>query len=202
MPYAYDGSAMPSAYDGADDPFGGGRKTPSLSWKNLPIGSEFTLEIQEPARLLQSRNYDSNQLDYWDDAKTQPRMAAVLNVKVLAGSHSVGELRSVWAQKPSSLFVAIADAQKVSQSRIDVGGILRLRFVSQKVHEDKKKNPIKQYAAHYTPPVLDAFGAASPASPAAPGGSGPSAPPRSASSPLTGSRQGDTIPSGSADIPF
>ena len=135
----------------SEDPFGGSPKSPSLSWKDLPIGSEFTLKVLEPAKLLQGRNYDTNLPDYWDGAHTEPKMSAVINVRVLAGPHSVGEDRSVWAQKPSSLYVAIADAQRLAATRIDAGGTLVLRFAGEKPHEDRKKHAIKQYAAKYVP---------------------------------------------------
>ena len=136
------------------DPFSGGEKVPSLSWKGLPIGSLFILEISAPAKALQSRNFDTNLPDYWDPDKTRPKMSAVVNVRVLQGPHSVGEDRSIWAQIPSNLFVAIKEAQKAVDRRLEPGGILHLKFIGETPHEDKRKNPIKNYAARYTPPAM------------------------------------------------
>lgn len=132
-----------------DDPFAGGEKVPSLSWKDLPVGSIFTLEVLEPAKSLQSTNFESGQPDYWDEDKTRPKMAAVLNVKVLAGPHSVGEKRSIWAQIPSNLFIALKEAQSKAEARFAPGGLLEIRFAGTKPHENKRYSPIKQYEAQY-----------------------------------------------------
>jgi len=135
-----------------DDPFGT-QRTPALSWKGLPVGSVFVLTVLEPAKLLHSRNFETNRLDYWDAERTQPIMSAVVNVRVVSGPHSVGEERSVWAQKPSNLFAAIAEAQRVAESRMLPGGTLAIRFAGEVPHENKRYSPIKQYEARYTPPL-------------------------------------------------
>lgn len=155
---------MNTAYQSSnDDPFSGGSKTPSLSWKGVPVGSVFTLKVLEPAKLLQSRNFDTNQPDYWDPEKTQPKMSAVVNVHVVAGPHSVGEDRSIWAQKPSSLFVAIADAQRAAGAMIAAGGTLHLKFDSETPHTNTRYNAIKNYLAKYEPPAgQDAFAPVAP----------------------------------------
>jgi hypothetical protein len=137
----------------SNDPFYGGEKIPSLSWKDLPTGSVFTLTVTEAAKSLQSRNYESGDLDFWDDAKQQPKMAAVVNVLVVAGPHSVGEERSIWAQIPSNLFVALKEAQKTAGARLLPGGTLHLRLAGEKPHDNKRFNPIKQYEAKYVPPA-------------------------------------------------
>ena len=83
----------------SDDPFSGGTKVQSLSWRGLPVGSEFTLTVLEPAKLLHSRDFETNLPAYWNNDPTQPKMSAVLNVRVVEGPHSVGEERSIWALK-------------------------------------------------------------------------------------------------------
>ncbi len=143
---------MATNHDHYEDPFSGGVKTAALSWKDLPIGSAFTLRIVEPPTLLHSRNYDDGTPAYWDAEKTQPKMCAVVTVKVLAGPHSVGELRGVWAKKPSSLFAAIAAAQAESGERLAVGGTLKLKFAGETKHENKRFNAIKNYKATYEGP--------------------------------------------------
>lgn len=138
----------------------------SLSWKDLPIGTIFTCEVLEGARLLQSRDFDTNLPAFWDVEKQRPRMSAVLNVRVVSGPHSVGEERSIWAQQPSSLFVAIAQAQKAAGQQIAAGGVLSLAFVGEVPHENKRFNAIKQYQAKYEPPAGgDAFSAKPPPPP-------------------------------------
>lgn len=134
-----------------DDPFAGGEKVPSLSWRDLPVGSIFTLEVLEPAKALQSTNFESGEPDYWDADKKRPKMAAVLNVKVLRGPHSVGEARSIWAQIPSNLFAALKDAQSKAEARFAPGGLLEIRFAGTRKHENPKFSPIKEYEAQYDP---------------------------------------------------
>lgn len=151
-----------------DDPFYGGEKVPSLSWKGLPIGTTFTLEILEEAKLLQSRDFDTGELAYWDpDTKQRPKNSAVLNVRVKEGPHSVGEKRSIWAQIPSNMFSELKEAQVKAGSKFVPGGTLLLKFDGEVPHENKRFNPIKQYKARYTPPVqTDPFD--EPAQPAQP----------------------------------
>jgi len=146
-----------------NDPFYGGEKVPTLSWRDLPVGSTFTVEVLEEAKALQGRNYDTNEPDWWDAARTQPKMNAVINVLVRQGPHSVGEQRSIWAQIPSKMFLALKDAQKAAGAKLAPGGILHLRFDGEEPHKDKKKNAIKLYAAKYEPAAqADPFGDASP----------------------------------------
>jgi hypothetical protein len=157
----------------ADDPFSGGEKIPSLSWKDLPVGSTFTVEILEPAKAIQSRDFETGELAFWDTDKQQPKMSAVINVHVLAGPHSIGEDRSIWAQIPSNILMAMKEAQKAAEARIETGGILHLKFTGTKPHENKRYSPIKQYVCKYEPPAStpqhDPFAEqAKPAAPAQP----------------------------------
>lgn len=158
---------MPTPYASAQsstDPFAGGQKTPALSWKGLPIGTVFVCRVLEPAKLLHSRDFETNEPAYWDLEKTQPKMSAVINVTILDGPHSVGEDRSIWAQKPSQLFQAIAQAQKEAGAQIGEGGVLRLKFAGETPHENKRYSPIKNYLAKYEPPAArDAFETPTPA---------------------------------------
>src|SRR5262245_38603135 len=130
------GLPMPYTPD-STDPFYGGEKVPSLSWRDLPIGSMFTLEILEEAKALQGRNFEDQELAYWDDEKKRPVMNAVINVLVKDGPHSIGEQRSIWAQIPSNIFIALKEAQKEAGSKFLPGGQLLLKFIGTEGH----KNP-------------------------------------------------------------
>ena len=136
-----------------NDPYYGGEKIPSLSWKGLPHNTIFVTEVLEEATLLQSTDYESREPAFWDKEKTRPKMAAVTKVLVKEGPHSVGEERSIWATIPSNLFIAIKEAQKTAGQKLLPGGILRLCLTGEKKHEDPRMNDIKQYAARYTPPA-------------------------------------------------
>lgn len=135
------------------DPFEGGERLPSLSWKNLPVNATFRLTILEQAKALQSVDFETQKPAFWDEEKTKPKMCAVLNVRVEAGPHSVGELRSIWAQIPSNLFIALRDAQKAAETKFAEGGTLHLRFIGEEPHKRKDWNAIKQYQARYIPPT-------------------------------------------------
>jgi hypothetical protein len=136
----------------SDDPFDYD-KTPSLSWRDLPVGTVFTLEVLDAAKALQTTNFETGEPAFWNNDESRPKMAAVINVTVLEGPHSMGEARSIWAQIPSNLFMALKEAQDVAKTRFAPGGILRLRFAGEKKHDNPRFNPIKQYEARYEPPV-------------------------------------------------
>ena len=129
------------------DPFAeGGKKTPALSWKGSTAGTKYVLRIDEYAKKLQGRDFDTEQPLFWDEAKTQPVMCAVLNVTVESGYRNVGEERSVWATMPSAIFAAIRDAQKEFGRQLRPGDRLEIEHYGD---EDKgaKKNPRKLYRA-------------------------------------------------------
>ena len=139
-------------------------KIPSLSWKGLPPGSTFVLEVLEAAKSLQTTNFESQEPAFWDKEKQRPKMAAVIHVRVASGPHSVGEERNIWATIPSNLFVAIREALKKADTKAAPGGVLSLRFTGEIPHEKPHMNAIKQYQAKYDPPATaaDPFGATPP----------------------------------------
>ena len=139
------------------DPFEGGTSVPSLSFKDAPVGTTYTGTITEPASLVQSRDYETGEPAFWDVEQKQPKMSAVLR---LAVKELDGEERSVWAQKPSALFAALADAQRAAGARFEAGGTLAIKYTGDKPNaKNPRLNPAKQYAARYTPPAAaDPFG--------------------------------------------
>lgn len=124
------------------DPFAD-ESAPSVSFKNAAIGTVKTLEVLEPAVQLQQRDYDTGKPAEWPDGN--PKMAAV--VKVRDTEDDVA--KSVWAPKPSSLYRAIADAQKES-GRLEPGDELAIKFNDTKDTGDRKKEPQKLYVAKIT----------------------------------------------------
>ena len=76
-----------------------------------------------------------------------------------------GEERSLWAQKPSSMFAALGQARKDAGKPLEVGGRLAIKFDRETPHTDPEKirkdyAPIKEYVARYTPPAApDPFAA-------------------------------------------
>jgi len=147
-------------------------KAPSLSFKDAPVGTVFTGTITSAPKLVQARDFDSGNPKTWPDGNPVMSVVIILDVN--------GEPRSVWAQKPSSMFAALVAAQKEANAGpMQEGGTLAIKFIGEAPNtKNPKLNPAKQYAARYTPPVaqVDPFGdtpatqpvqAARPASPAA-----------------------------------
>ena len=150
------------------DPFAGGTSVASLSFKDAPIGTVHEGTIVEPPELVQSRNFDSGDPDYWPAKAGEtpsPKMAAVIKIAL-----ADGEERAIWAVKPSAMFAAIADAIKHAGKKLEVGGTLAVKYTGDKPNSDPRKYAAKQYACRYTPPTIaDPFTATpAPAATAAP----------------------------------
>lgn len=150
------------------DPFDN-ESVPSLSFDGAPIGREYKFKVVEPAKLVQSRDFDTNEPATWPDGN--PKMSAVLVVEPTGQRDSAKAKwapydddkdegpRSIWARKPSSMFAALAAAQREAGAKFTEGGTGTVRLSGEKPHENKRFNAIKQYAATYQPPApADAFG--------------------------------------------
>ena len=151
------------------DPFAGGTSTPSVSWKDAPVGTTVEGLIIEAPELVQSRDFETGEPAFWPVKPGQspnPKMAAVIKISI------DGDERAIWAVKPSAMFAAIADAIKKAGTGLAVGGTLAVRYTGDKPNANPRLNAAKQYAARYTPPsappAADPFDAAPAAAPAAP----------------------------------
>lgn len=133
------------------DPFSGGDSAPSLSFKDKPIGTVQTITVTDAAKLVQSRDLNTELPAVWPDGN--PKMCAVINGDLQApGTADDGEPRSVWAAKPSSLFTAIKDAQAAVAEgyRLKAGDTLAIKFTGEKPATRKGFNAQKLYAAKVT----------------------------------------------------
>lgn len=154
-----------------NDPFAGGDKRPSLSFKDLPIGTTFRLVVDEPPKKVHKRDYQTGEPAYWtnkDGTKSE-------KWTVVTGGHVDGEPRSVWADVPSQLFSAIAEAQKAAGKRIAEGGVLVITLTERRINPEKPRNaPQNIHAVTYTPPAsADPFSDQAPTPPAQPAVSAP-----------------------------
>lgn len=139
MPYDHDHD--PLDYD----------KAPSLSFNGKPIGTTYVGKVLAPASLVQSRDFETGDPATWPDGN--PKMAVVIKLEV------DGELRSLWAAKPSAMFAALVAAQKEAGQRIGEGGTLHVKYTGDVPNaKNPRLNAAKQYACRYTPPVNDVFG--------------------------------------------
>lgn len=127
------------------DPFSGGESAPSLSFKDKPVGTVQTITVTDAAKLVQSRDLNTDLPAVWPDGN--PKMCAVIN-----GDDEQGEPRSVWAAKPSALFTAIKDAQAAvaPDYRLKAGDTLAIKYTGEKPASRKGFNPQKLYAAKIT----------------------------------------------------
>jgi hypothetical protein len=128
-----------------EDPFAND-SAPSVSFKNAEVGTTKTLKVLEAPVLLQQRDYESGDLAFWppnSDGTRNPKMAAVVKVE----DTEDGEVRSVWAPKPSSLFAAIGTAQTASGGKLAPGDELVIQFYAEEPNKDKKKAAQKLYRA-------------------------------------------------------
>lgn len=145
-----------------DDPFANA-KTPSISFKDQPLGTEYRLRVTSLAKMVQSIDYQTGKPAFWEPSDVEkaqgktvgnPKMAAVLQGVVLDGprQEEIGEVRSVWAGKPSDLFTKMAEAQAKFGRRIEPGGILSIKHVDNEPSQNKRFNDKKIYAVEYVGP--------------------------------------------------
>ena len=133
-----------------DDPFDVPASAPSLSFKDARIGFSYSGKVVKLPELIQARDYETGGLAYWPDEN--PKMTVVLHLEV------DGEVRSLWAPKPSSMFAAIAAAQTENGTRMKLGDTLTVTFTGERANEKNPRlNPAKQYKVAIEP--ADVFSA-------------------------------------------
>lgn len=134
------------------DPFAGSESRRSVSFKDKPAGTSYTLKVTEAPSVVQARDYESGQPAFWPDGNPKQTVVTV------CADTATGEELSLWAAKPSALFRAIGGAQKAAGTQIAVGGTLVVTFTGEKPNETNSRlNPTKLYTVTYRPP--NAFGA-------------------------------------------
>ncbi|HET8581745.1 MAG TPA: hypothetical protein VFL65_00725 [Jatrophihabitans sp.] len=144
------------------DPLADAEKAPALSFKNAAVGTVQTIDVVEPCKLVQQRDFDTDEPATWPDGN--PKMAAVFN-----GTDAHGDKVSLWCPKPSSMFSAVADAQKALGRRIAGGDTvdrIHVKFEKEEPPKSAKHSPRKIYKAKVEPlgpkvaeaPAADPFG--------------------------------------------
>lgn len=137
------------------DPFAQTDSLPSVSFKDAPIGTSYTLKVLKAPEVVQARDYETGRPAFWSDGN--PKQTVVTTVV-----DSNGEERSLWAAKPSALFRAIGDAQKAAGAQIKVGDTLTVTFSGEKPNEKNPRlNPQKLFTVQLQPG--DAFAEQQPA---------------------------------------
>lgn len=135
------------------DPFGG-EKVPAISWKDAPIGATVALEVLGAAEVVQSRDFETNKLEFWEPeypgAPPQPKWSVVVNGLVN------GEKKALWMPKTSkegSLCRAIGDAQTAAGFMVAAGTRLTVQLMGEEPPPpDRPRNsPRKLYRAKLEP---------------------------------------------------
>lgn len=138
------------------DPFAEQEKLPSVSFKDVPVGTWYEGDVVEAPSFAQSRDYDTNEPLFWQPNKkqsTQPTEQPVMSIVTVLEIN--GERRGLWASKwnkPGSMFSAIQEAQKTAGAQVTVGGRLAVGLIGIEPSDNPKFNDRKLYAARYTPP--------------------------------------------------
>lgn len=130
----------------------GGRRGKSASFKNH--GDFVSGEIIDFDR-FQQRDFDSQEPLFWDEAKTQPRMQIVISLQTPDQDDEDDDgIRNVYIKEPSQSLAAFRTAlSKARVKRIEIGGILNVRFVSTDEPKRKGASGQKQFAFGYRPPT-------------------------------------------------
>lgn len=121
------------------DPFAAAEKAPALSFKDRPVGFGYLgCKVTGTPNTVQSIDFESGERATWPDGN--PKMSVVINVEYQ------GEPRSLWAAKPSALYAACGEAQRVSGLMIGPGVLLDVVYTGDVPNaKNPRLNPAKQY---------------------------------------------------------
>jgi hypothetical protein len=136
------------------DPFAAGEKIPSLSFNGLPAGTTFHFTVTGLDAGVQTTNFESGELEYWPDGNKK-----LANVITAAVDEFDGDLRTIWARKPSALYRAFQEASKTSGIIWGPGVRGTITYTGEKPNEKNPRlNPQKLYAVTcQAPRSADAF---------------------------------------------
>lgn len=161
-----------------DDFMSGGDKIAAGFTKHSPVGT-VVKGIVLDADVMQCRNFETNEPEWWDEARTQPKQQLVVTLQTeLSDSDDDDGRRKLYAKKPGEMLTAIHSVSLGAGKPLRPGGELAVQFTGTRPHDNPRLNDIKLYRAQYNPPaqaaVDDLLGdqtpAAEPATVGAPAG--------------------------------
>ncbi len=121
-------------------------KSETVSWAKVPVGGIVHGILEGPARQLQSRDFKTKLPATWPDGN--PKYSAVVNLTV------DGKSMAIWAEKPSALFRALAEAlDGAGGAKFAKGGELWVKRLPD-VPSKGGGNPAHQFTAKYVPPKV------------------------------------------------
>lgn len=148
-----------------DDLMSGGHK--AAVFPDQQFGHVVGGAIVEPPQTVQQRDFDSGALKFYDDGN--PMWQIVVPVQAQPATDEDDGIRAFYLK--TQMKKAVQDAVRLGGAqRLEVGGILQVRYVRDEPNSRGRGKPKKIYEARYQPPVggpAPAPAAAAPA-PAAP----------------------------------
>lgn len=134
----------------------GGGKTPSLSWRNAPVGKTYKGTVARASRVMDQRSVDTGEILYWDDAKTRPKKMLCVYLDTGVIDPTIEDHDGVWAWyvKGKSASDALRAAVRGSgRAGIEIGGFISVTFTGEGVASNRAFNPPKLFTVSYMPPA-------------------------------------------------
>lgn len=138
------------------DPLAETDKTPSISWKDVPVGTVQTLDVSEPCGApIHYKDYDSGEPQYWQAKGSRPSSAVTdrpVQQIVYEGVDGNGEPASLFVKvKGEQLFFKLQAAQTAYGKRIgatDTIDRIAIKLTGRENPETNKKQ--NQFAVKIT----------------------------------------------------
>lgn len=129
------------------DPLADSDKAPSITWKDLPVGTVQTLDVSEPCGApIHYKDYDTQELQYWQP-KGRPSSVPTdkpVQQMILNGLDKDGEPAALFVKiRGEQLFYKLAEAQKAIGHRIGAGpevDRIMIRLDGRENAEGRKQN--------------------------------------------------------------
>lgn len=131
-----------------------------MSWKNKPVGTSVSGVVAREPRTMQSRDYDTDELEFWDSpANTQPKlqMAIYLDLGITHPDPTMyPDHDGVWAlyvRQSTQAHKELREVVRKSGAKsIEVGGRLTFTYIGDGEQKNPKFNPPKHFRIEYQPP--------------------------------------------------
>lgn len=134
----------------------GGGKTPSISWRDRPIGYIVTGTVCRESKMMQQRDPENNEPLYWDDARTQPKMQLVVYLQTTERDLSIEDddgIRALYI-KGKSLTEGLREAVKRAGSKgVEIGATVTVIYTGEGERTKKVYSPPKLFKVEYRPPA-------------------------------------------------
>jgi hypothetical protein len=107
----------------------------------------------------QQTNFDTGELAFWDEAKTQPKWQVVITLATDERDPDIEDdegHRNLYVR--GQMQKAVGDALAKAKAKLEVGGTLAVQYTGDGEPPRRGLNPPKLYTAAYKPPVAQLDG--------------------------------------------